>query len=109
MTKVKPNLKPEPRPYFFKAWRKHRGLTQEQLASRVEMSASSVSQLERGVQGFSDAALQAFAEALNCEPGDLLMRDPTSPIWSIFDTLRSLPTDQQQQVAQIIETFRRAA
>ncbi len=74
--RVTPNLKPEPKPYFFRAWRKHRHLTIEQLAERVDMAASSISQLERGLQGFTDSTLLAIAHALQCEPGDLLSRDP---------------------------------
>ncbi|MCW5720845.1 MAG: helix-turn-helix transcriptional regulator [Devosia sp.] len=74
--KVTPRLKREPPVYFFRAWRRHRGLTQEQLAERVDMSVSSISQLETGKQGFSDDTLLALADALSCEPGDLLSRDP---------------------------------
>ena len=66
-----------PRPaYFFRAWREYRNLTQEQVAERVNMSTSSVSQIESGGQGFTDSTLIAFAEALQCEPADLLSRDP---------------------------------
>ncbi len=106
---VFPRFKPQPRPYFFKAWRKHRHLTQEQLAAMVDMAPASISQIERGLMGFKDSTLQALAYALQCEPGDLLMRDPTSPVWSIFDTLQAMQPDQRQQVIQIIETFKRAA
>lgn len=74
--KVTPRLKSGPPAFFFRAWRKYRGLTQEQLAERVEMSVASVSQIETGTQGFTDTTLLAFADALNCEPGELLSRDP---------------------------------
>jgi len=65
------------RPKFhFRAWRKFRRLTQQQLADRVDMSASSISQIESGEQGFSDVTLRSLAHALDCQPGDLLSRDP---------------------------------
>ena len=73
--------------YYFRAWRKYRGLTQEQLAERVEMSVSSISQIETGQQGFTDSTLQALAHALQCEPGDLLSRDPRAE-GTIVDLLR---------------------
>lgn len=76
--RVTPNFKPEPKPYFFRAWRKHRGLTLEQLADRVDMAPSSISQLERGLQGFTDSTLEALAHALQCKPGDLLSKDPAA-------------------------------
>ena len=75
--------------YYFREWRKHRNLTQEALASRVGMSTPSISQIETGKQGFTDSTLEALAEALHCEPGDLLMRDPTDPQapWSLWESL----------------------
>lgn len=74
--RVRPQPKRIRRRYYFREWRKYRHLTQEQLAERVDMSVSSVSQIETGTQGFTDATLQAFADALMCSPGDLLSRDP---------------------------------
>ena len=63
--------------YFFRAWRKHRGLTQEQLAERLGVSVPAISQLERGKQGFSAESLAKMAVVLECEPGDLLSCDPS--------------------------------
>lgn len=102
--KVVPRLKPEPRRYFFKEWRKHRGLTQEQLAERVGMSPSSISQLEKGRQGFTDSSLALIAEALLCEPGDLLMRNPldTEAPWSIWE---NIPQTERAQAIAILRTF----
>lgn len=74
--KVRPQFKERRRRYYFKEWRKHRGLTQQQLAERVDLSVSSISQLETGEQGFSEGTLEALAFALRCEPGDLLSRNP---------------------------------
>ena len=74
--KVQTRFKPRPQRYFFKEWRKHRGYTQEELAEMIGLTAPSISQLETGKQGFTDSTLEAIAEALNCGPGDLLMRNP---------------------------------
>ncbi|AYD00001.1 helix-turn-helix transcriptional regulator [Neorhizobium sp. NCHU2750] len=100
MKKVKPNFKKPKARYFFKEWRKHRGLTQEDLAERVGVSTSSISQLERGLQGFTDSTLEAIAEALSCKPGDLLMRNPLDhdAPWSILDTLQKAPEATRQQI-----------
>lgn len=65
------------RRHFIKEWRLHRGLTQEQLAGRIESSISTISQLESGKQGYSQALLEELAEALMCEPWDLLNVDPS--------------------------------
>lgn len=79
--------KPQRRRTFIAAWRKYRNLTQEQLAERVGMSVSNISQLEQGRQGYSQEGLEAIADALNCEPGQLLNVDPTKAdaIWSIWE------------------------
>ncbi|WP_052699660.1 helix-turn-helix domain-containing protein [Martelella endophytica] len=101
METVTPNFKKERPRYFFKEWRKHRGLTQEELASRIGVSASSVSQLENGKQGFTDSTLEAYAWALGCNPGDLLMRNPLeeNAMWSIWeDAMKADPARQQQIV-----------
>jgi len=62
-------------------------LTQEQLADRVGWSVGNVSQLERGLQGYSQEGLEALAEALQCDPGQILTVDPTGDdaIWSIWE------------------------
>ena len=74
--KVHPNFKAERPRYHFRAWRKYRGLTQQQVADRTSLSESAVSQIENGKQGWTDSTLAELAFAYNCEPGDLLSRDP---------------------------------
>lgn len=99
---VVPRLKAEPKPWpLLKAWRRYRGLTQEKLAARVDMSTSSISQLEKGKQQYRQETLELLAWALSCEPGDLLMRDPTDPegIWSVWDTLK--PAQRKQAIRLI--------
>lgn len=56
----------------------------------VGMTPPSVSQIENGKQGFTDTTLEAFAEALGCNPGDLLMRNPLDKDapWSIWERLK---------------------
>jgi len=83
---------------FLKQWREFRGLTQEQLADRVGWSVGNVSQLERGLQGYSQEGLEALAEALQCDPGQILTVDPTGDdaIWSIWE--RAKPGERQMIV-----------
>jgi DNA-binding Xre family transcriptional regulator len=75
------------------------------LAERVGMTPSTISQLEKGKQGFTNSTLEAFAWALNCNPGDLLMRDPTKPnnIWTIQEQLMKATPEQQHQISDFIE------
>ena len=95
-SKVTPRFKAQRRRLFLKEWREYRGMTQEQLAEAVGMSVSNISQLERGIQGYSQDGLEALAEALKCEPGHLHMVDPSKDdaIWSIWE--RALPGERQE-------------
>lgn len=76
---------------FFKEWRIHRGLSQEQLADRLETSVASISRIESGTQPYTQDVLEALSEALSTDPASLLMRNPDTPdaIWSIWDQAKS--------------------
>lgn len=87
---------------YIKQWRKHRGLSQEQLADRINMTAGNLSMIERGLTNYTQETLERMADALNCEPADLLMRNPADPdaIWTIWDEAKPA------QKKQIIEVSR---
>lgn len=89
------------RRHFIKEWRKFRGLTQQQLADRVETVVSGISQLESGKQGYSQAMLEALAVALNCEPWDLLNVDPNKA-GDVVDLTRLLQNATPEQKAEAI-------
>lgn len=97
--KVTQRLKNKPR-HFIREWRKFRSLKQGQLAERVEMSIASISQIETYKQGWTDVTLAALAEALRCEPGDLLARNPLDKDapWSIWDMLKP----EQRRMAMVM-------
>lgn len=76
---------------FFREWREYRGLTQEQLAGRLETSVASISRIEKGMQPYTQDVLEALAEALGTDPASLIMRNPQEPeaMWSIWDQAKS--------------------
>jgi transcriptional regulator with XRE-family HTH domain len=94
---------------FLKEWREYHRLTQEQAAERLNISRTLLSKIENAKSPYTQGFMEAAAEAYNCEVADLIVRDPKSPIWSIYDTLKSLPQDQQAHVEEIVKTFRRAS
>lgn len=110
-TRVKTRLKEDGKPrHFIRQWRKKRGLTLEQLAGRLEVATSSISQLETGKQGYSQPMLEALADALQCQPADLLMRDPTNDdaIWSIESQLKSADPKKRIEIIAVVETMLKA-
>lgn len=62
--------------HYIREWRKFRSLTQERLAERTPYSTGAISQLETGRTSYTQGILEALASALDCQPGDLLSRNP---------------------------------
>jgi transcriptional regulator with XRE-family HTH domain len=85
-----PPPRPRFRPTYIKQWREHRGLNQEQLAERLEMTQSHLSMLENGKRGYTQETLEAVAHALQTDVASLLMRNPADGdgIWSIWDSAK---------------------
>ncbi|AAL49625.1 unknown [Sinorhizobium phage PBC5] len=117
-TRSKIQMSPEGKPrHFIKEWRKHRRMTQEQLASAVGSAVSSVSQLESGKQGYSQATLEALAVVLQCSPADLLSvnpieglpdeqpREEARSLLSLLDNLRNLANAHPERVALALEAL----
>jgi transcriptional regulator with XRE-family HTH domain len=92
--------------WFLREWRKHRQLTQDQLAERIGISKPYLSQLENGKRQYTQELLEHFAAELRCEAADLIIRDPSDPegIWSIWDQLKPV---ERSQVVEIAKTLKR--
>lgn len=104
-----PMLIPKNRPirHYVREWRKFRGLTQERLAERTPFTTGAISQLETGRTKYTQDMLEALAEALQCTPADLLMRDPLreGAVWSIEDQLKSVSPERRTQIIAVVETL----
>jgi phage repressor protein C with HTH and peptisase S24 domain len=61
---------------FLKAWREHRGLTQERLADAVGTGKVQISRLERAERRLTLDWMLKLAKALDIEPGDLTRAPP---------------------------------
>lgn len=92
---------------YIRAWRKHRGLTQERLAARIDVSTSQLSMLERGERPYNQKQLEALAEALATDPASLLMRDPDDPeaFWTIWDQAEP---GQRRQITEVAKALLKA-
>ena len=88
---------------FIRQWREHRGLTQEQLADRLETSVASISRLESGTQPYTQDVLEALAEALSTDPASLLMRNPEDPeaMWSLWDRAKQ---GERQLIEELVRS-----
>lgn len=93
--------------HFLKAWRKYRGLTQEQFCERMGVTQGQVSKIEAGKKDVELSYLELAAEVLRCDVVDLIIRDPLSPeaIWTVWD---HLAPPERQQLVEIGKTFKKA-
>lgn len=96
--------KTERRRTFIKDWREKRGLSQERLAERLDMSPAQLSRIENAVQGYTQDVLEAIADALETDAASLIMRDPNAPeaIWSIWEHAQPAERRQIEEVAKVI-------
>jgi len=98
-------------------WREHRQLTLDQVVSRLEVLAenlqitkASLSRIERGLQAYRQPLLEALAEIYQCEPADMLMRDPSQDqmIWSLWERLGESEKRQTLRFIQAIQSDKAA-
>jgi transcriptional regulator with XRE-family HTH domain len=93
--------------HFIKEWRIFRGLTQEQMASRVQLSRENYGRIEGGKVPYNQDFLELAAYALRCDPADLIMRNPTDPSssWSIMDNLKKADASTRERIAAVVEAL----
>jgi transcriptional regulator with XRE-family HTH domain len=101
----------EHRRWYLKEWRQARGLTALALAECIGVSASYISQLERGLRAYNQGVLASLAEALLCEPADLIARNPADMdgLWNIYELLYSLSNESRIHALRILNTFKPCA
>lgn len=95
---------------YIRQWREHRGLTLEQLVSRlgIKMVPSNLSMLERGQRGYTQDTIERIAAALQTDVASLLTRAPdeSEGLWSVWDQARPA---QREQIVEIAKTITKAS
>jgi transcriptional regulator with XRE-family HTH domain len=93
--------------WYIREWRKHRNLTLDQVAARLETTKGFISDLERGAKRINDSWIAGLAYVYDVEPSALL-RDPSAP--TVDELLKDASPEQRQAVIQFIDfTMRRAS
>lgn len=87
------------------AWRKHRGLTQAELAARIGIARSYLTKIEGGDRRYDQPFLERAAAALGCTVQDLLSRAPEEPegIGQLWDSLTAI--EQRRALAVLRAMF----
>lgn len=95
-------------PNNLRAWRVHKGLTQQELADRVEprTTANMIQYLESGERGLSLKWLRRLADAMNMSVGHLADHTPEEVDADVLDFwTRKMSADQKRQLAAIAEAL----
>lgn len=88
--------------HYIREWRLYRGLSQEQLAARLGISRPQLSRIESSARDADLSLLANLARELECEPADLIIRDPSDPegIWGVWDRLGEHERAQLVRIAK---------
>ena len=96
-----PTVEHELQQTFIRQWRKKAGMNQSDLAEVLGVSTATVSQIENAETGYKQEYLERIAEAVGCDPADLLVRGPEDPqpIWRLWDGATAAQRKQIVRVA----------
>ena len=91
-------------PQYFKQWRQHRELNQDQAAERAQTTQETISRWESGKIEYDKSTLEALAHAYRCEPADLL-RPPVPPDNDVAAYVMRLDAKRRSQALRIIKAM----
>lgn len=92
-------------PNHLKAWRDFRGLTQAELADKVDTNANMIGYLENGARGLSAKWLRRLADALQITPGHLLDHDPNDIPSDILEIWMNADPAVKRQIAEVAKAL----
>ena len=88
--------------HYIREWRKHRGMTQAELADAIALHRSHLNKIERGRRYHARPVLEAIAAKLHCEPDELIRRHPSHS--SELETLyRSLSAEERSRAIALLK------
>jgi len=100
-----PYIRPTHQPTLLRVWRVHRNLTQSALAERVGVSVATISRLESQKQGYTQSVLEALAEALLCDPADIISRRPGEPNDEVQRILSRAGKEKSGQILRVVRAM----
>lgn len=99
------------RPTRIREWRKHRKLSLEKLAERLDgidsdlTTASGLSMLERGQRGYTQATIEKIAEVLQTDVISLLTGDPKGDEAAIWGLWRQAAPAERRTLIDVAEAI----
>lgn len=96
-------------PNYLAAWREHRGMSQEDLAERIDppTTQGQIAHLESGRSGLTAKWLRKLSAALNVTPGLILDHPPHEIDNDIIDIWAHAGRKERRQILDIAKTILR--
>jgi transcriptional regulator with XRE-family HTH domain len=94
-----------PPPHFIKHWRKFRGLTQAALATAMGVDRTLITKLETFSHRYNQDVLESAAKALDCQPWELLVRDPQDDPFGLWAAADRLSADSLRTLATVAQSL----
>lgn len=98
---------PDRPPHYLREWRKHRRMTQQELADAINTSKSAISDLERFNLQLSPKWLNRIAPVLETQPGYILDYDPDDIPTDVIDIWQRIPDRDRERAARVLREFTR--
>lgn len=92
-------------PHYLREWRKHAGLTQEQLAEAVGTSKSQISELERYNLQLSPKWLRRLSPVLRVQQGHIIDHNPEDLDSDIIDIWTRIPERDRANALKALSGF----
>jgi transcriptional regulator with XRE-family HTH domain len=92
-------------PNNLEAWRRHFGLSREELAARVGTAPNQILYLENGERGLSLKWLRRLAPALGINVGWLAEHNPDDIHPDLIEIWRTATDGQRRQISKIAQTI----
>lgn len=107
---MKPKNKPSSEyqfQHFAKQWRKHKGLSQTELAERLGTTQSEISKVERLDKRVKVSDLSAVADGLGVSIDDLILVDPSNPdpAKAVYSKIRRAAPEKQKQIMAVVDAL----
>jgi transcriptional regulator with XRE-family HTH domain len=88
---------------FLRAWRKHRGLTLQQLADMIGTTPATISRIESGDRDFTGSFLSIVSEALETTPAAILGSDPSDEEVELL--LQQVDQKQRRRIFSVVKAM----
>ncbi len=88
---------------YLKQWREHRGLTQQQLADRLETHKGTISRWEGSSRQLELQTVVAICEALDIPPDSIFHTPPVKGRATIEDKIAAAPEDIREEISDFVD------